>query len=221
MSNLLPYQSIKNDGWNSFDKNIPDLRQYGVTYTPNASLRFTVTGKHPPESYDSKIGFNGNIRKVCPIMPYIDYSSNSALALQEQIIIKRKVSNDYYETNIMADRQSENKSLVERHLMMNQQLTPKAAQAIRAAQRTRIVLKQAQLVTKTESSLIRRTNHHYLGVKKSPDMIELEQDAEKLANSMINDNTYRYDSSAGWLSFTVSELIRNRRTISTILGPIV
>lgn len=120
--------------------------------------------------------------------------------------------------------QVETKKILEKHMQLNQQLTPKALAARDAAQRTRIMLKQLLLVKKTETSRLIKM--------ASPDRsedcmtrtkldIEMEQAATKHALQMLNDELYKYNQKAGIAGFSPSEVTQNRRTAWTRLGPIV
>jgi len=161
-------------------------------------------------------------------MPYANYNSNKAYARHEQRVMVDFISTSRQPSRLeqaISDRQIENQSCVDELMMLNQQLTPKAMASRDAAQRTRAVLYQAQLVRKTESTRPKRFairgGQMTVEALKSREEIEMETKAQKQAASMLSDALYSYNNNAGLAGFSPREIANNCRTSSTMLAPIV
>lgn len=125
----------------------------------------------------------------------------------------------------LSERHIENQSCIDDLMMLNQQLTPRAAASRDAAQRTRLLIRQAMLVKKTETTRLKkfeiRGGQFSVEALKSKEEIEIETDAQKRAASMLSDTLYRFNVNAGFAGFSPRDVVNNRRSMWTKLAPIV
>lgn len=165
----------------------------------------------------------------------VNYTNNRALELQEHVIMNTEISQStsYDSRKTMStkgatSRQLENKKLIDKHLMINRQLSERAFARREAAYKSKAIRQQALLVKNTESTRARkqvtpddvRDPETVAGMKCQVE-IELEEAAKKQAVAMLNDEQYRFNHKAGIAAFSAREIAFNHRKTTTTLGPMV
>jgi len=244
MSNI--NRVIKNGRWNgsrsssfgSFNQTKTEQQNNQAGPSPNLNHRTINATRQQHQLSSNGAIFRNSYRgkqtiRVSPISPvptsisvnptpYKDYSK--ANDNYQRAFTSPQQQLDSAMAQPLTRHQVENKNVLEKHLQLNQQLTPKALTARDAAQRTRIMLKQRLLVKKTESSrpmkIVSPDRSEDCMMRTKLD-IEMEQAATKHALQMLNDELYEYNQKAGMAGFSPSEVSQNQRTAWTRLGPIV
>jgi len=190
-------------------------------------------GIYGPGRYDGNVRVGA--RRVRPISHSSSSKHNRALALQEQYIMSTDIPHDGSETSRrssttekMTKRQKENLKSIDKHMMLNRELSARALAARDAAHRSKSLRQQALLVKHTESTRAKkgvtssdvRDPETVAGMKCQVD-VELEEAAKKQACAMLNDHQYKFNCKAGLAAFSVREIAFNHRKTFTTLGPIV